>query len=84
MGRILPSSTLRKIITSGIVYGKTFINKDIFTLKGEGKNVYDNEGDWIARILQTLEGFEDLFLESGINHVHFDVNISGTFSGVIE
>ena len=53
-------------------------------LKGEGKNVYDNEGDWIARILQTLEGFEDLFLESGLNHVHFDVNISGTFSGVIE
>ena len=53
-------------------------------LKGEGKNVYENEGDWIARILQTLEGFEDLFLESGLNHVHFDVNISGTFSGVIE
>ena len=53
-------------------------------LKGEGKNVYENEEGWIARILQTIEGFEDLFLESGLNHVHFDVNISGTFSGVIE
>ena len=53
-------------------------------LKGEGKNVYENEGDWIARIIQTIEGFEDLFLESGLNHVHFNVNISGTFSGVIE
>lgn len=53
-------------------------------LKGEGKNVYENEEGWRARILQTVEGFEDLFLESGLNHVHFDVNISGTFSGVIE
>ena len=53
-------------------------------LKGEGKNVYENEGGWIARIIQTIEGYEDLFLESGLNHVHFDVNISGTFSGVIE
>ena len=53
-------------------------------LKGEGKNVYENEGGWIARIIHTIEGYEDLLLESGLNHVHFDVNISGTFSGVIE
>ena len=53
-------------------------------LKGEEKNVYDNGGNWISRIIQTIEGFEDLFLETGLAHVHFHVNISGTFRGVIE
>jgi len=53
-------------------------------LKGEEKNVYDNGGNWLSRILQTIEGFEDLFLETGLAHVQFNVNISGTFRGVIE
>jgi hypothetical protein len=61
-----------------------FVTDKKFALNINRNYVYDNEGNWKARIKQTIESFEDLFLESGLNHAYLDVNIKESIAGVIE